>query len=685
MKKNYLFKALMAVLYFVGAANFAHAVTASDLVGRYSLVSNDSEYNGENGLAVNFDVTVREGDGDGSLILSGFFGKSNTIRATFDAENSQIVIGGGNYVEMGVSLEQNAMAAMQMLLPVVDGTPNMMGGTITLNVGQDGTISFDDHIGCVAQAFNPAVGFEMIVLEALKGGTLTPKNVQACTPDQIAGKYTFVCEKEVNEAYGENVLGGFSTGNDELTVTSLGDNQYEVSGFFGCSAAVPAVYYPATGQLVIPSMVMSVNGIELVENNEGTYSLGTMLTDLYFDVKEGKLSTKNVIVLSFEANDESSEDDGCAMLMRGGEATRTSAGDPAHAVTASDLVGRYSLVSNGSEYNGENGLAVNFDVTVREGDGDGSLILSGFFGKSNTIRATFDAENNQIVIGGGNYVEMGVSLEQNAMAAMQMLLPVVDGTPNMMGGTITLNVGQDGTISFDDHIGCVAQAFNPAVGFEMIVLEALKGGTLTPKNVQACTPDQIAGKYTFVCEKEVNEAYGENVLGGFSTGNDELTVTSLGDNQYEVSGFFGCSAAVPAVYYPATGQLVIPSMVMSVNGIELVENNEGTYSLGTMLTDLYFDVKEGKLSTKNVIVLSFEANDESSEDDGCAMLMRGGEATRISTGIGAVKKDIVAEGPVDVYSVSGVLLQKNAEADKLNLPKGTYILRSVNGAIKVAL
>lgn len=357
--------------------------------------------------------------------------------------------------------------------------------------------------------------------------------------------------------------------------------------------------------------------------------------------------------------------------------------NPVFAVNVSDLVGRYSLVSNGSENNGENGLAVNFDVTIRSGAEDDALILSGFFGKSNTINATFDAENSTIVIKSGNYVEMGVSLEEGSMAAFQLLFPVVDGAPDMMN-PITLDVAQDGTISFSNHIGCVVQAFVPGAGFQMMVLETLKGGTLTKKNVQVCTPEQITGKYAFACEKEFNEACTESLLNGFSKGNDELTVKSLGDNQYEISGFFGVSTPVPAVYYPEIGQMIVASNAM-LGGVKYGENAEGSLDLRTMLTDMYIDVEEGKLATNNVVMVGFTANDESMEDDAILVLMRGGKGTRTASGIDVVKKNDAAEGLVDVYSLNGVQLLKNAEAGKLNLPKGTYILRSANGVSKVAL
>ena len=342
------------------------------------------------------------------------------------------------------------------------------------------------------------------------------------------------------------------------------------------------------------------------------------------------------------------------------------------AFEAADLVGRYALVSNDSENGGSMGLPVNFDVTVRE-DGNGGLIMSGFFGKGNTINALFDKETNVITINPGNYVDMGVSLEEGAMSAMHFLLVVEDGTPNMMK-PIEMKVEEDGTITFENHIG-------DAVGFfTMTVVEALKGGKMTKKEVAQLTPEKIAGTYTFKNEKEINEAYEELLEGFDATDDDQLVIKSQGDNKYTVSGLFGTDIEVPAVYYPEIGQLIVETN-RNLGGADFGESSEGSYILGTMLTDSYFDVEDGKISTNNTIFVSFEADDDSDYDDAVLVLFRGGEGTRNATSVANVKAAV--EGSVDVYTTNGVLVQKAADLDNLNLPKGVYILKGENGAKKV--
>lgn len=347
----------------------------------------------------------------------------------------------------------------------------------------------------------------------------------------------------------------------------------------------------------------------------------------------------------------------------------------ANAITVEELYGKYELVANGSTNNGANGFPIGGDINVipytdADESSSANLIMTGFFGKNCTIYGTFDANAKTITVGPDNYVE-GFKTPITAYG-FYMFWPVIDGTPNQQDD-IVFNVSDDGVISFSQNIGVV---YTDLFGSSQVVLETLNGGKLTRKTVQSATASELEGKYDFsaatddVWESEENADF----FGKTKSNNFTLTVKKAERaNEYTISGFFGVDSPAAAVFYPECNMFFVNTN-SSHNGLQL----DDTYSLGTMQTNLYFDYVDGKLITKNQIVFNGQ------NDDGETVnfyAVSNGVATK---NVNSIKSaDISSDEAVDVYTVDGKLVKKNAKA--LNLEKGVYILKTAQTTKKVVL
>ena len=338
----------------------------------------------------------------------------------------------------------------------------------------------------------------------------------------------------------------------------------------------------------------------------------------------------------------------------------------ANAQTIQEVAGKYS--------DGENTL------TVRVDDAEaGTVLLSGFMGKGCTVNGTYADGAITIDASKGVYVDMGVSLEAGAMAAMQLLVTAeADGSVNMMTGMAPIVLKVDGqSLSYDVNLASAVMDFMTG---GMTPVAYMAPASLKKQEVPVLTAEQIVGEYTFTANSaETNDEF-KSVLGeSLVSDNYTLTVApGAGENQFTVSGFFGYSMMpVQAEYVPATGQLIVstnpqagmPAFVgMTATGDMLM--------LMTMMTNTYFDVTADGMSTNNTVILSFMAGADSDYDDGIAALVRGGKAVKGADAIHEIAES--QSDKVEYYTLGGVRVNKVQ-----NMPKGAYIVKSAKGSKKV--
>ena len=337
----------------------------------------------------------------------------------------------------------------------------------------------------------------------------------------------------------------------------------------------------------------------------------------------------------------------------------------ANAQTIQEVAGKYS--------DGENTL------TVRVDDAEaGTVLLSGFMGKGCTVNGTYADGAITINASKGVYVDMGVSLEAGALAAMQLLVTAeADGSVNMVTGMAPIVLKVDGqSLSYDVNLACAVMDFMTG---GMTPVAYMAPASLKKQEVPVLTAEQIVGEYTFTANSaETNDEF-KSVLGeSLVSDNYTLTVApGAGENQFTVSGFFGYSMPVQAEYVPATGQLIVSTDIQAGMSAIVGETATGdALSLTTLMTNTYFDVTADGMSTNNTIILSFKAGADSDYDDGIAALVRGGKAVKGADAIHEIAES--QSDKVEYYTLGGVRVNKVQ-----NMPKGAYIVKSAKGSKKV--
>lgn len=334
----------------------------------------------------------------------------------------------------------------------------------------------------------------------------------------------------------------------------------------------------------------------------------------------------------------------------------------AYAQSVNEIAGKYS--------DGEN------TVTVRVSDAEnGGVILSGLVGKPCTVAGTYADGKITIDLSKGAYVDMGMTVEAGAMAAMQMLLLAEeDGSLNMATamGQAVIDMA-DGKMDIKQNLcsgvlNFFTESLSPVAYMEPC--------TLSKVEVPALTAEQICGTYNFTSNaSEVADNYGTVMGANFNAENFAITITAAGENKYMVSGICGYSAPIMAEYSAVTGQLImntnpqnggIAMLGMATDGAKLMAT--------TMFTVTYLDMNADGLTTDNTIAIQYAETDDSEFASGVAAIVRGGKATKDATAI----KEMAEDTAEAIYNLNGVRVAKTA-----NMPKDAYIIKSAKGSKKV--
>ncbi len=331
----------------------------------------------------------------------------------------------------------------------------------------------------------------------------------------------------------------------------------------------------------------------------------------------------------------------------------------AMAQSVNDIAGKYS--------DGEN------TVTVRVTDAEnGGVNLSGLVGKPCNVAGTYADGKITIDLSKGVYVDMGMTVQEGAMAAMQMLLLAgEDGSVNMMTamGKAVINMA-DGKMSIDQHLCTGVLNFFTGSISPVAYMEPC---TLSKVEVPALTAEQICGTYNFTANaSEVSETYGTVMGENFNADNFTLTITAAGEDKYMVSGLCGYSTPIMAEYCAATGQLIL-NTDPNAGGIAILglATDGASLMATTMFTVTYLNMTAEGLTTDNTIAIQYAETEESEFGNGLAAIVRGGKAVKDATAI----KQMEEKTTEAIYNLNGMRTDKST--------KGIYIIKSAKGTKKV--
>lgn len=333
----------------------------------------------------------------------------------------------------------------------------------------------------------------------------------------------------------------------------------------------------------------------------------------------------------------------------------------AMAQSVNDIAGKYS--------DGEN------TVTVRVTDAEnGGVNLSGLVGKPCNVAGTYADGKITIDLSKGVYVDMGMSLQEGSLAAMQMLLLAgEDGSVNMMTGLgqVVISVA-DGKLTTTQNLCAGVLSFMTGTITPVAYMEPC---TLSKVEVPALTAEQICGTYNFTANaSEISETYGTLMGENFKADNFTLTITTAGEDKYMVSGICGYSTPVEAEYCAATGQLILYTNPQDNGGeyVQIATSTDGApILLSTLFTVTYLDMTADGLSTNNTLGISYEETEDSEYGSGMAAIIRGGKAVKDATAI----KQMTEKTSEAIYNLNGMRTGEST--------KGIHIIKSAKGTKKV--
>lgn len=351
-------------------------------------------------------------------------------------------------------------------------------------------------------------------------------------------------------------------------------------------------------------------------------------------------------------------------------------------VSASDFVGgRYELKAKGSLNKGANGYMPSSDITIYAGEN--GINIFGLFGKNMEVTGQYDADAKTITIP-LSYADMTIPTSSDAMASF---IYIGAGKSNELdqGGSIVLNVADDGTISTDQQIVVAAMNYFPP---SFPVLETIDGFTTTKKTVTEYTTADLEGTYSYkpAMDIEVNPNY-EDLAKTFKTTDLTFTLKAASDSTFTVSGLFGTTGTLSAKLLKKQGQIMFDNKADDTDKGEVYTDAAGSYKIAEMMCNTRFDITtDSTLTTNGTMLLSLKAGDDSEYDDGNVLVNRnGGTATKDKTSTGITSVTKAAAGEEAVYTLDGKLLRKVQKGQAFTMPRGLYIVKGQNGTRKVLM
>ena len=634
MKKQDSFKTLFALvvmaLFAFTARPAQAAVTLDDLAGTYTFVATGVSEN-PGSLATEFDVIVSLTDNENEVKFSSFVASANSFVGTFDAASQKITVAFGQLLNDDFD--------------VFCGEAYAETGSLEFTVNADGSLSTDATFGISSFWGSPVL---------YTGATLT-KTVQVDVPlSDVLGTYSLVATE--GNYFDMSSFLPMPTNDPKTTArytdfdftiaadAANGENALTITGMWGIDAAFKATYNQADRRIVISAQ--TVGNWELTSE---VYMSVKSATEILFDDA------------SFTVKDNTTNE---AINIAAATATKEVASS-----AIDQLAGTYTFVAAGVSEN-PGSLATEFDVIVSLTDNENEVKFSNFVASANSFVGTYDAASQKITVAFGQLLNDDFD--------------VFCGEAYAETGSLEFTVNADGSLSTDATFGISSFWGSPVL---------YTGATLT-KTVQVDVPlSDVLGTYSLVATE--GNYFDMSSFLPMPTNDPKTTArytdfdftiaadAANGENALTITGMWGIDAAFKATYNQADRRIVISAQ--TVGNWELTSEVYMSVKSATeiLFDDASFTVKD---NTTNEAI-NIAAATATKKDAGSAVINESADNTSVliyaQNGVLYVKAAQTVK--VEVYSLSGALMNQGTSDAAITLPRGMYLVKAGNQVQRVIL
>ena len=634
MKKQDSFKTLFALvvmaLFAFTARPAQAAVTLDDLAGTYTFVATGVSEN-PGSLATEFDVIVSLTDNENEVKFSSFVASANSFVGTFDAASQKITVAFGQLLNDDFD--------------VFCGEAYAETGSLEFTVNADGSLSTDATFGISSFWGSPVL---------YTGATLT-KTVQVDVPlADVLGTYSLVATE--GNYFDMSSFLPMPTNDPKTTArytdfdftiaadAANGENALTITGMWGIDAAFKATYNQADRRIVISAQ--TVGNWELTSE---VYMSVKSATEILFDDA------------SFTVKDNTTNE---AINIAAATATKEVASS-----AIDQLAGTYTFVAAGVSEN-PGSLATEFDVIVSLTDNENEVKFSNFVASANSFVGTYDAASQKITVAFGQLLNDDFD--------------VFCGEAYAETGSLEFTVNADGSLSTDATFGISSFWGSPVL---------YTGATLT-KTVQVDVPlADVLGTYSLVATE--GNYFDMSSFLPMPTNDPKTTArytdfdftiaadAANGENALTITGMWGIDAAFKATYNQADRRIVISAQ--TVGNWELTSEVYMSVKSATeiLFDDASFTVKD---NTTNEAI-NIAAATATKKDAGSAVINESADNTSVliyaQNGVLYVKAAQTVK--VEVYSLSGALMNQGTSDAAITLPRGMYLVKAGNQVQRVIL
>ncbi len=339
------------------------------------------------------------------------------------------------------------------------------------------------------------------------------------------------------------------------------------------------------------------------------------------------------------------------------------------AVTLDDLAGTYTFVATGVSENPGN-LATEFDVIVSLTGNENEVKFSNFVASANSFVGTFDADAQTITVAFGQYLNDNFDM--------------LGGEGYTEQGSFAFTVNADGSLSTDAVFG-IASFFGDAILFS--------GATLT-KTVQVDVPlADVLGTYSLVA----TDGNYFDMSSFFPMPTDDPKTTARytdfdftiaadaasGENALTITGMWGIDAAFKATYNQTDRRIVISAQTVGNWDITSEVYMSVKSATEIIFDDPSFTVKDNTTSE----AINIAAATATKKDAGSAVIEESSDNTSalIYAQNGVLYVKAAQTVKVEVYSLSGALMNQGTSDAAITLPRGMYLVKAGNQIQRVIL
>ena len=634
MKKQDSFKTLFALvvmaLFAFTARPAQAAVTLDDLAGTYTFVATGVSEN-PGSLATEFDVIVSLTDNENEVKFSSFVASANSFVGTFDAASQKITVAFGQLLNDDFD--------------VFCGEAYAETGSLEFTVNADGSLSTDATFGISSFWGSPVL---------YTGATLT-KTVQVDVPlSDVLGTYSLVATE--GNYFDMSSFLPMPTNDPKTTArytdfdftiaadAANGENALTITGMWGIDAAFKATYNQADRRIVISAQTV------------GNWDI---TSEVYMSVK----SATEILFddASFTVKDNTTNE---AINIAAATATKEVASS-----AIDQLAGTYTFVAAGVSEN-PGSLATEFDVIVSLTDNENEVKFSNFVASANSFVGTYDAASQKITVAFGQLLNDDFD--------------VFCGEAYAETGSLEFTVNADGSLSTDATFGISSFWGSPVL---------YTGATLT-KTVQVDVPlSDVLGTYSLVATE--GNYFDMSSFLPMPTNDPKTTArytdfdftiaadAANGENALTITGMWGIDAAFKATYNQADRRIVISAQTVGNWDITSEVYMSVKSATEILFDDASFTVKD---NTTNEAI-NIAAATATKKDAGSAVINESADNTSVliyaQNGVLYVKAAQTVK--VEVYSLSGALMNQGTSDAAITLPRGMYLVKAGNQVQRVIL